>query len=85
MSAPTKPEVAVTIPDALMFVADKLPETLALPRTSSFAVGLFVPIPKFVWEVDGIILMKVPSALTSRKFASWDKSLLNAMVLSARG
>jgi len=68
-----------------MLPADKLPETLALPRTSSFAVGLFVPIPSCASDCEGMILTKVPSELISRKFASWDKSLLNAMVLSARG
>ena len=83
VSAPTNVVAVMTPEEALMLPADKLPETLALPRTSSFAVGLLVPIPKFASEDEGIILMKVPSALISRKDASWDKSLLNAMVLVA--
>ena len=85
MSAPTNVVAVMTPEEALMLPADKLPETLALPRTSSFAVGLFVPIPSCACEVEGMILTKVPSELTSRKFANWDKSLLNAMVLVAGG
>ncbi len=55
--------MAVTIP---------VPPNKALPITVNLEVGLFVPIPNFVSEVDGIMLTKVPSALTSRKAANWD-------------